>query len=210
MLYICVIQRVWRCGLLLWMRCATSVFWSPAGRKQQVQMSGFEETVGAAWMRAGVWRWGLLLWMRRGTSLDELLRVGRGESGCSLDEATHALAKERGGEIERSWFLADRQELIGDSQCWNNTMIFLHSHLAVAWTANKNFPEMISHHPWQGTCSALWWELKLPQSILLEHISIFTYLSLANMVLSYVGPSFGVGARYTASRHFSPYIFGGI
>jgi hypothetical protein len=32
---------------------------------------------------------------------------------------------------------------------------FLHSRLAVAWTANKNFPEMISHQPWQGTFSAL-------------------------------------------------------
>ena len=49
----------------------------------------------------------------------------------------------------------------------------LHSRLAVAWTANKSFPEMISHQPWQGTCSALWWELKIQQSILLEHISIF-------------------------------------
>jgi hypothetical protein len=52
-------------------------------------------------------------------------------------------------EIERD------RELIGDSQCRNNTNVFLHSHLAVAWTANKNFPELILHQPWQGTCSTL-------------------------------------------------------
>jgi hypothetical protein len=82
---------------------------------------------------------------------------------------------ERGKEVPIR-FGGTCQELIGDSQYWNNTKIFLHSRLAVAWTANNNFPEMISHQPWQRTCSEPCWELKFTQSGSLGQNPIFYLL----------------------------------
>jgi hypothetical protein len=62
-------------------------------------------------------------------------------------------------------------------------------------------PALIFHKPWQETCSALWWELKFQLSISSEQIPIFYLIKFGKYGTFNVGPSFGVGACYRASRH---------